>query len=95
MAPAPGFDVVRRQSVAITALVQDYRFGMVLGEPTADLATTYGSMERFTLPGTRIEVGFLKAYIILSNGDVRVQSVTPDVAIQTPIVEAASDPALQ
>ena len=82
-------------SVAIAALAQDYRFGIVLGEPTADLATTYGSMESFTLPGTGIAVRFPKAYIIRPNGDERVQGVTPDVAIQTPIVEAASDPVLQ
>lgn len=82
-------------SVAVAALVQDYGFGVVLGEPTADLATTYGSMEQFTLPATGIPVGFPKAYIVRPDGDERVQGVTPDIAIRTPIVEAASDPVLQ
>lgn len=82
-------------SVAIAALVQDYGFGTILGEPTADLATTYGSMERFTLPGTGIAVGFPKAHIIRPNGDERVRGVTPDIAIRTPIFETASDPVLQ
>lgn len=82
-------------SVAFAALVQDYGFGSVLGEPTADLATTYGSMEHFTLPGTGVSVGFPKAYIIRPNGDERVQGVTPDIPIRTPIVEPASDPVLR
>jgi C-terminal processing protease CtpA/Prc len=82
-------------SVAFAALVQDYGFGSVLGEATADLATTYGSMERFTLPATSVSVGFPKAYIIRPNGDERVQGVTPDIPIRTPIVEPASDPVLQ
>jgi hypothetical protein len=82
-------------SVAVAALVQDYGFASVMGEPTADLATTYGSMERFVLPNTGVSVGFPKAYIIRPNGDERVQGVTPDIAIQTPIVEPSSDPVLQ
>jgi hypothetical protein len=52
-------------------------------------------MERFTLPNTGVSVGFPKAYIIRPNGDERVQGVTPDIAIQTPIVEPASDPVLR
>lgn len=82
-------------SVALAALVQDYGFATVLGEATADLATTYGSMEQFTLPNTGISVGFPKAYIIRPNGDERVQGVTPDIPNQTPIIEPADDPVLQ
>ena len=82
-------------AVAVAALVQDYGFGTVSGEPTADLATTYGSMEHFALPSTGISVGFPKAYIIRPNGDRRVQGVTPELIIETPIVETADDPVLQ
>src|SRR5690606_8088346 len=31
----------------VAAIVQDYGFGSVLGEETADLASTYGAMESF------------------------------------------------
>jgi len=82
-------------AVSVAAIVQDYGFGMVLGEPTADLATTFGAMEQFTLPNTGFIVGYPKALIVRPNGDTRVAGVTPDVAITTPIIEGDDDPVLQ
>jgi len=51
-------------AVNVAALVQDYKFGTVIGEETADMATTYGAMEQFTLPLTGLSVGYAKAYLI-------------------------------
>lgn len=82
-------------SVNTAAIIQDYGFGTILGEPTSDLATTYGAMEHFILPNTGFSVGYPKAYILRPNGDTRVAGVTPDVAIATPIVQSADDPVLQ
>jgi len=48
---------------------QDFGFGTVLAEETADLASTYRALEKFTLPGTGIEVGFPKARILRPSGD--------------------------
>ncbi|RUO76327.1 hypothetical protein CWI83_08150 [Pseudidiomarina taiwanensis] len=80
--PAKVFVIVDRYSysnaVSVAAIVQDYGFGMIIGEPTADLATTYASMESFTLSRTGIEVGFPKAHIIRPNGDEEAAGVTPD-----------------
>lgn len=93
------FVLVNRRSfsnaVSVAAIVQDYHFGSILGEPTADLATTYGAMETFTLPNSGIVVGFPKAHIIRPSGDERVQGVTPDFPIVTPLIQPASDPVLQ
>lgn len=93
------FVLVNRRSfsnaVSVAAIVQDYCFGQILGEPTADLATTYGAMERLTLPNSGIVVGFPKAHIIRPNGDERVQGVTPDFPIETPLIESTDDPVLQ
>lgn len=93
------FILVNRRSfsnaVSVAAIVQDYRFGQILGEPTADLATTYGAMETFSLPNSGIVVGFPKAHIIRPSGDERVQGVTPDFVIATPIIEPTDDPVLQ
>jgi hypothetical protein len=77
------------------AIVQDYQFGRVLGEPTSDLATTYGAMERFTLANSGLSVGFPKAYIVRPSGDARIQGVTPDIAITTPVIQTADDLVLQ
>jgi hypothetical protein len=72
-------------SVAVAATVQDYRFGTVIGEETSDLATSYGAMEQFSLPHSKIEVGYPKALIIRPSGDLSPKGVTPDVAIDAPI----------
>ncbi|HEX3480326.1 MAG TPA: S41 family peptidase [Kofleriaceae bacterium] len=102
--PAPRFTgkvyvLINRHSfsntVAVAALVQDYGFGTVLGEETADLATTYGAMETFTLSHSGLEVGFPKAYIVRPNGDLAPRGVVPDLAIETPVVESIDDPVLQ
>jgi hypothetical protein len=61
------FVLIDRQSysnaVSVAALVQDYKFGTILGEETSDMATTYGAMEQFTLPLTGVVVGYPKALI--------------------------------
>jgi C-terminal processing protease CtpA/Prc len=81
--------------VSVAALVQDYKFGTVLGEATSDMATTYGAMETFALPNTGIVVGFPKAHIVRPNGDLRARGVTPDIAIAIPVVQTPADAVLQ
>lgn len=82
-------------AVTVAAILQDYNFATVLGEPTADLATTLGAMEHFTLAETGLKIGFPKAEIIRPSGSLDRQGVVPDVMITTPIVESADDPVLQ
>ena len=77
--------------MSVAAIVQDFGFGTVLGEETADLASTLGAMEQFTLPRTGIEVGYPKARILRPNGDARPRGVVPDIAIDTPIVAGTED----
>lgn len=81
-------------TVQVAALSQDYGFAKILGEETSDLATTMGAMEQFTLPRTGIDVGFPKALIVRANGNMAPRGVVPDIAIETPVVEPASDPVL-
>lgn len=68
-------------AVSVAAIVQDYGFGQVIGEETADLATTLGAMESFTLRHTGIKVGYPKALIIRPNGSRVPEGVTPDYLI--------------
>jgi hypothetical protein len=93
------FVLVNRHSysnaVSVAAIVQDFGFGTVIGEETADLASTLGAMEQFTLPRTGIEVGYPKARILRPNGDARPRGVVPDIAIDTPIVAGVEDEVLQ
>jgi hypothetical protein len=93
------FVLVDRQTysnaVSVAALVQDYGFGVVLGEETSDVAAAFGAMEQFTLPASGIVVRFPKAYIVRPSGDPRVRGVRPDIPIQAPVVEGPDDPVLQ
>lgn len=82
-------------TVLVAATVQDFHFGKVLGEETADLASTYGALETFTLPNTGLEVCFPKARILRPNGNGAARGVIPDIAIATPVVTGAQDDVLQ
>jgi hypothetical protein len=81
-------------TVMVAALSQDYHFATILGEETADLASTYGAMEQFTLPRSSIMVGYPKAHIVRPSGDTSSRGVVPDVAIETPLLEQRDDPVL-
>jgi hypothetical protein len=78
-------------AVNAASIFQDYGWGKIAGELTADFATTYGAMEDFTLPNTGFKVGFPKAFIIRPSGDARLGGVQPDIVIQTPIVPSNRD----
>jgi len=82
-------------TVLVAATVQDFHFGKVLGEETADLASTYGALETFALPNTGFEVAFPKARILRPNGNAAARGVIPDIAIATPVVTGAQDLVLQ
>lgn len=82
-------------AATVAALIQDHGFATILGEETADLATTLGAMEQFTLDHTRIAVGFPKALIVRPSGDETRRGVVPEVVIETPLIESVDDPVLR
>ena len=72
-------------------MIQDYDFGVIMGEQTVDMATTYGAMERFTLPETGIVVAYPKALIVRPSGNEEVHPVSPDVELPSPRIRGATD----
>ena len=82
-------------AVTAAALIQDYGFGTIMGEPTVDMATTYGAMERFTLPITGIVVTYPKALIVRPNGMDHAHPLTPDIALPSRRVRGVIDVMLQ
>lgn len=82
-------------AVSTAALIQDYDFGTIYGEPTRDMATTYGAMEHFTLPNSGFRVGYPKAHIIRPNGEERSHPLTPDVLLPVPTTRGAEDGVLE
>ena len=102
--PAPRFDgevyvLVNRYSfsnaVTTAALIQDYEFGAIMGEQTVDMATTYGAMERFTLPNTGIIVTYPKALVVRPNGEESAHPLSPDIPLPSPRVRRATDVMLE
>lgn len=78
-------------AVSAAAIFQDYGWGEIAGELTADFATTLGAMETFSLPNTGFKVGFPKAYIVRPSGNKRPGGVQPDIDIKTPVVPSEQD----
>lgn len=69
-------------------MIQDYGFGRILGEETADVPTTYASVLNFELPETGFLVTYPKSRIVRPNGDQTVRGVVPDIAIDRPRPDA-------
>jgi hypothetical protein len=78
-------------AAVVAALVQDYGFGTLMGESTADLATTYGAVESFTLPNSEAVVYYPKAYMVRPSGDETVVGVRPDVPLPPQPVGTSED----
>jgi hypothetical protein len=78
-------------AASVAALVQDYGFGKVIGEETADVPSNYASIQSFTLPGTKIEVTYPKSHFVRPNGKDEISGVMPDFPIARPPVGAAGD----
>ena len=82
-------------AVNVGAIIQDYGFGLIYGEATRDMATTYGAMEHFTLPNSGFLVGYPKALIIRPNGETRPHPLTPDVLLPAPSVRGPENVRLE
>lgn len=78
-------------AVTTAALIQDYGFGTVYGEPTRDMATTYASLEHFTLPHSGFSVGYAKAHIIRPSGVESSHPLEPDVRLPVQPVRGELD----
>jgi len=98
--PAPRFTgrvfvLQDRQSysnaASVSALIQDYKFGTILGEETADLVSTFGSTVPLQLRNSAINVSFPKSRITRLNGDERPRGVLPDIAIPPPLPGVSDD----
>lgn len=78
-------------ATSVAALVQDYGFGTILGEETADVASNYASVLYFDLPKTGITVTYPKSHFVRPNGRDDVSGVTPDVPLKRTPIGVADD----
>lgn len=78
-------------AASVAALVQDYGFGKVIGEETADVASNYASVQSFTLPNTKISVTYPKSHFVRPNGKDEVSGAKPDFSIPRAPLRGADD----
>ncbi|MCI5084172.1 MAG: S41 family peptidase [Saprospiraceae bacterium] len=83
--------LVNRQSysqAAVTAAqIQDYGFGTIVGEETAEYPTLYASQFQYPLPRTGIMVKVSKGFIIRVNGSTKKEGVMPDIVIKDHLLD--------
>ncbi len=65
-------------SASVAAIIQDYKFGEIIGEETSDEVTSYSAMHVFKLPNTQISVSYPKGFMVRPNGDTTPRGVVPD-----------------
>ena len=65
-------------AVTTAAVFQDYRFGILVGQPTADVPTTYAAAHSFNLLHTQLTVLYPKALMVRPSGDATFRGVRPD-----------------
>lgn len=82
-------------AASVAAMIQDYGFGEVLGEETADVPTTYASVLTFDLPATGIVVTYPKSRIIRPSGDETLIGVVPDRVLARPAIGEMTDSVLE
>ncbi len=70
------------QSTVMAAQIQDYNFGIIVGEETGEYPSLYASIFQYTLPNTGIVVDISKGYIVRVNGSTKTEGVIPDVFIK-------------
>lgn len=73
------------------AQIQDYRFGTLLGEPTAESPTLYASVHEFELPKTKTEVTYPKAFMIRPSGNPLLRGVTPNIIASEKVLMSSDD----
>ena len=75
------------QSTVAAAQIQDYGFGTIVGEETAEHPNLLASIFHFRLPRTDIEVGISKGKIYRVNGKDDGRGVIPDIVIRDHLLD--------
>lgn len=91
--------IVNRHSysnaTSTAAMIQDYEFGRVFGEETADLPTSYASVLTFELPETGVVVTYPKSRFLRPSGNVTMRGVIPDIVLPREPIESDKDVILE
>lgn len=75
------------QSAVAAAQIQDYKFGILVGEETGEYPSLYASIFQYSLPNTKIPVKVSKGYITRVNGSTEEKGVMPDIFIKDHLLD--------
>jgi hypothetical protein len=73
------------------AIVQDYGFGILIGEETSYVPSSCGAIHTFALPYTGQTVIYSKACSVRPNGDTAMRGVIPDILIHDDLSTEADE----
>jgi C-terminal processing protease CtpA/Prc len=65
-------------AASVAAIVQDYDFGVLVGEETGDTPSSCGAIHTFELPNTGMGIVFPKGCMVRPSGDPSLRGVIPD-----------------
>lgn len=68
-------------SAYAAAIIQDYQFGEIIGEETAEEVSSYVASHGFKLPHTQITVQYPKGFAVRPGGDETLRGVVPDQVV--------------
>ena len=69
----------------VSAIIQDYNFGVIIGEETTEEVTSFGAMHTFKLLNTKLTVAYPKSFFVRPNGDITPRGVVPDYLVDIDI----------
>jgi len=65
-------------AASVAAIIQDYDFGILVGEETGDTPSSCGAIHTFELPNTGMGIVFPKGCMVRPSGDPSLRGVIPD-----------------
>ncbi len=69
-------------TAGVAAIIQDGKFGKIIGEETAEIVSSYGATHKFKLSNTHWSVTYPKAFFPRPDGDTSQRGVIPDYEIE-------------
>lgn len=75
------------QSAVTASQIQDYKFGIIVGEETGDYPSLLASQYTYNLLYTGIEVKISKGFIVRVNGSKKAEGVIPDIIIKDHLLD--------
>jgi C-terminal processing protease CtpA/Prc len=69
-------------AASVAAIVQDYGFGILVGEETGDTPSSCGAIHTFELPNTGVGIVFPKGCMVRPSGDPSLRGVIPDRVVR-------------